>query len=38
MLPEEGAKYKVGGLCYESFFTEGTIMEINERVNTFLFG
>lgn len=38
MVSEEGAKYKIGGLCYESFFIEDTIMAINERVNTFLFG
>lgn len=38
MLSEEGAKFKIGGLFYESFFIEDPIMAINERVKIFLFG
>lgn len=32
MLSEDGTKYKIGGLCCESFFIKDTIMAINERV------
>lgn len=37
MLSEEGVKYIIGGLCYESFFFEDTIMALNERVNKLFF-
>lgn len=31
----EGVKYLIRGLCYEPFFTEDTIIAINERVKIF---